>query len=148
MSDSMEPPDADVSGLLSESENEYDDHDPDSQLKEDEDKMNSIHGSGDLDSNGEPKKKYDPKDPMRPRRKKARRACYACQRAHLTCGMSSSYIISLFHLPRVGDRSCPQRKGVIPSAQSRSALCSRRWRGGGRPALCSLSRFSGWHEGT
>src|SRR5690554_6348770 len=32
------------------------------------------------------KKKYDPKDPLRPRRKKARRACYACQRAHLTCG--------------------------------------------------------------
>lgn len=27
------------------------------------------------------------KDPSRPRRKKARRACYACQRAHLTCGM-------------------------------------------------------------
>lgn len=28
------------------------------------------------------------KDPSRPRRKKARRACYACQRAHLTCGES------------------------------------------------------------
>lgn len=28
------------------------------------------------------------KDPLRPRRKKARRACYACQRAHLTCGRS------------------------------------------------------------
>jgi hypothetical protein len=26
------------------------------------------------------------KDPQRPRRKKARRACFACQRAHLTCG--------------------------------------------------------------
>jgi hypothetical protein len=26
------------------------------------------------------------KDALRPRRKKARRACYACQRAHLTCG--------------------------------------------------------------
>jgi hypothetical protein len=26
------------------------------------------------------------KDPLRPRRKKARRACFACQRAHLTCG--------------------------------------------------------------
>ena len=34
------------------------------------------------------KPKYDPKDPLRPRRKKARRACFACQRAHLTCGMS------------------------------------------------------------
>ena len=28
------------------------------------------------------------KDPSRPRRKKARRACFACQRAHLTCGMT------------------------------------------------------------
>lgn len=34
------------------------------------------------------KLKYDAKDPHRPRRKKARRACYACQRAHLTCGKS------------------------------------------------------------
>lgn len=33
------------------------------------------------------KPKLDPKDPLRPRRKKARRACFACQRAHLTCGM-------------------------------------------------------------
>ncbi|KAK6597527.1 transcription factor [Botrytis cinerea] len=32
------------------------------------------------------KPKFDPKDPLRPRRKKARRACFACQRAHLTCG--------------------------------------------------------------
>lgn len=31
--------------------------------------------------------KPNPKDPSRPRRKKARRACFACQRAHLTCGM-------------------------------------------------------------
>ena len=31
------------------------------------------------------------KDPLRPRRKKAKRACFACQRAHLTCGM---YILS------------------------------------------------------
>ncbi|KAK1824319.1 Transcriptional regulator of nonfermentable carbon utilization [Friedmanniomyces endolithicus] len=30
--------------------------------------------------------KLNPKDPSRPRRKKARRACFACQRAHLTCG--------------------------------------------------------------
>lgn len=34
-----------------------------------------------------PKPKLDAKDPLRPRRKKARRACFACQRAHLTCGM-------------------------------------------------------------
>ncbi|KAF1972629.1 transcription activator of gluconeogenesis [Bimuria novae-zelandiae CBS 107.79] len=30
--------------------------------------------------------KSNTKDPQRPRRKKARRACFACQRAHLTCG--------------------------------------------------------------
>lgn len=30
--------------------------------------------------------KSNAKDPTRPRRKKARRACFACQRAHLTCG--------------------------------------------------------------
>ena len=34
----------------------------------------------------QPKKTSNAKDPSRPRRKKARRACYACQRAHLTCG--------------------------------------------------------------
>ena len=33
--------------------------------------------------------KPNPKDPSRPRRKKARRACFACQRAHLTCGKVS-----------------------------------------------------------
>lgn len=32
-------------------------------------------------------KPVNPKDPNRPKRKKARRACFACQRAHLTCGM-------------------------------------------------------------
>lgn len=31
-------------------------------------------------------KSTNSKDPSRPRRKKARRACFACQRAHLTCG--------------------------------------------------------------
>ena len=34
------------------------------------------------------------KDHLRPRRKKARRACYACQRAHLTCGTSEQYDLS------------------------------------------------------
>lgn len=41
--------------------------------------------SPDKKPNGE-KSPVDLKDPTRPRRKKARRACYACQRAHLTCG--------------------------------------------------------------
>lgn len=35
------------------------------------------------------------KDPSRPRRKKARRACFACQRAHLTCGMLLIFTKSL-----------------------------------------------------
>ncbi|KAF2719202.1 hypothetical protein K431DRAFT_119502 [Polychaeton citri CBS 116435] len=35
---------------------------------------------------GTEKPKSNAKDPSRPRRKKARRACFACQRAHLTCG--------------------------------------------------------------
>ncbi|KAL1897783.1 Transcriptional regulator of nonfermentable carbon utilization [Ceratocystis pirilliformis] len=48
----------------------------------------SIKASSMIGTTGAPeeKKKYDPKDPLRPRRKKARRACFACQRAHLTCG--------------------------------------------------------------
>lgn len=36
--------------------------------------------------NGQKKSVSNSKDPLRPRRKKARRACFACQRAHLTCG--------------------------------------------------------------
>jgi len=79
------PAEADVSGAMSDSENEYDDND--GHLKYEDDKMTEQNSTADgLDGNGEPKKKYDPKDPLRPRRKKARRACYACQRAHLTCG--------------------------------------------------------------
>jgi hypothetical protein len=43
--------------------------------------------SGDGDSSQKPANaKSNAKDPLRPRRKKARRACFACQRAHLTCG--------------------------------------------------------------
>ncbi|KAI4647302.1 uncharacterized protein J4E79_010455 [Alternaria viburni] len=43
--------------------------------------------SGDGDSSQKPTNgKPNAKDPLRPRRKKARRACFACQRAHLTCG--------------------------------------------------------------
>jgi hypothetical protein len=77
MADDMEDNGADVSDAMSE--NEYDDDN--TTIKEDEDDKMAEH-----DGNGEVKKKYDPKDPSRPRRKKARRACFACQRAHLTCG--------------------------------------------------------------
>ncbi|KAK4147512.1 uncharacterized protein C8A04DRAFT_34241 [Dichotomopilus funicola] len=70
---------------MSESDNEYDE--TDHNIKdEDENMADHPAGSEGADNSGEPKKKYDPKDPLRPRRKKARRACYACQRAHLTCG--------------------------------------------------------------
>jgi hypothetical protein len=43
------------------------------------------------------------KDPLRPRRKKARRACFACQRAHLTCGEYDGYESSLVHLRAQSD---------------------------------------------
>lgn len=74
-----------ASGAMSESENEYDETE---QLVKDEDEKMSDQRltSEGADTSGEAKKKFDPKDPLRPRRKKARRACFACQRAHLTCG--------------------------------------------------------------
>ncbi|KAL2017166.1 hypothetical protein VTK56DRAFT_2535 [Thermocarpiscus australiensis] len=73
------------SGAMSESENE---HDRTEQFTRDEDDnmVDQSAMSEGADANSEVKKKYDPKDPLRPRRKKARRACFACQRAHLTCG--------------------------------------------------------------
>ncbi|KAG5931496.1 hypothetical protein E4U53_001739 [Claviceps sorghi] len=64
----MEDHDVDLSDHVSDNEEEND------SSNKDDDTMTDI------------KKKYDPKDPQRPRRKKARRACFACQRAHLTCG--------------------------------------------------------------
>ena len=70
---------------MSDSDNEYDD--TDLLAKDEDDRMVDPSGASEgADPSGEVKKKYDPKDPLRPRRKKARRACFACQRAHLTCG--------------------------------------------------------------
>lgn len=43
--------------------------------------------NGDTSKSLNDRKAANAKDPSRPRRKKARRACFACQRAHLTCGM-------------------------------------------------------------
>ncbi|KAL2374698.1 hypothetical protein RJ035_002089 [Blastomyces gilchristii] len=44
-------------------------------------------GSGTAQSSQKPAStSANAKDPLRPRRKKAKRACFACQRAHLTCG--------------------------------------------------------------
>ncbi|KAF6833579.1 C6 finger domain-containing protein [Colletotrichum plurivorum] len=85
MPDGLDEPGTEVSDPMSDNDHEYDDDTP---VKDDEDeKMAESHDSG-ADTNGGEvvKKKYDPKDPSRPRRKKARRACFACQRAHLTCG--------------------------------------------------------------
>jgi len=73
----MEENGAEVSDVMSENEDETETF-----IKDDDEKMADQ-------STTEVKKKYDPKDPLRPRRKKARRACFACQRAHLTCGKSS-----------------------------------------------------------
>lgn len=46
------------------------------------------HGDGRAENGQKPASNV--KDPLRPRRKKARRACFACQRAHLTCGRQGS----------------------------------------------------------
>lgn len=77
MPEDVDSNEAEVSDGMSENEHDYDD-DMDSHIK---DEHNDGAGDG-----SEAKRKYDPKDPTRPRRKKARRACFACQRAHLTCG--------------------------------------------------------------
>ncbi|KAI9151752.1 Transcription activator of gluconeogenesis [Paramyrothecium foliicola] len=77
MPDDMDENGPEVSDHMSENEDESENY------NQDDGKManpDSANGSGEV------KKKYDPKDPLRPRRKKARRACFACQRAHLTCG--------------------------------------------------------------
>jgi PAS domain-containing protein len=79
MPDEMDENGPDVSDHVSENEDE-----PESYTQDDDDgKMGNPNSA---DGTTEVKRKYDPKDPLRPRRKKARRACFACQRAHLTCG--------------------------------------------------------------
>ncbi|KAJ4419746.1 Transcriptional regulator of nonfermentable carbon utilization [Gnomoniopsis sp. IMI 355080] len=83
MPDEVESNGGEVSDAMSENDLEYDEND--ASLKDD-DKMADNALQQESGPDGEVKKKYDPKDPMRPRRKKARRACFACQRAHLTCG--------------------------------------------------------------
>ncbi|KAK7747525.1 Transcriptional regulator of nonfermentable carbon utilization [Cytospora paraplurivora] len=82
MPEEIESNGGETSDVMSENELEYDEQDA---FLKDDDKMNE-NAKQEIGPDGEVKKKYDPKDPMRPRRKKARRACFACQRAHLTCG--------------------------------------------------------------
>lgn len=54
-----------------------------------EEKSPAHAGNANGNGSAQPTAKSNAKDPSRPRRKKARRACFACQRAHLTCGESS-----------------------------------------------------------
>ena len=77
------------------SENDYSDHEQIGKEEDDNMEMAEQKFRPESDENGTvggstvaTKPKLDPKDPLRPRRKKARRACFACQRAHLTCGKS------------------------------------------------------------
>lgn len=92
-----------VSDAMSENENEYDENG--TIHKDDDDTMGDLKTEG-ADGTEEVKKKYDPKDPLRPRRKKARRACFACQRAHLTCGMCMIPPSCLgFEYPRILDHN-------------------------------------------
>jgi hypothetical protein len=83
MPDDLEANGEEVSDAMSE--NEYDENDHNTTKYENMAEQNTSPDPG-AELSGEVKKKYDPKDPHRPRRKKARRACFACQRAHLTCG--------------------------------------------------------------
>lgn len=64
------------SGIMAESKH-------DRASSDDKSPAHTSNGNNDA----KPAPKSNAKDPSRPRRKKARRACFACQRAHLTCGM-------------------------------------------------------------
>lgn len=105
---------AGVSDVVSDTDMEPDEIDQ--KVKDDGDKMPEQHTSPETgpENSTETKKKYDPKDPHRPRRKKARRACYACQRAHLTCGKSQPLHVNadnsslfLFPPPRLRASASP-----------------------------------------
>ena len=89
-----------------------------------------------LDGEGKPmaaprsKSTSNPKDLSRPRRKKARRACFACQRAHLTCGMLlvdlipaiavvTNFFVFFFFTRR--------RETLLTLHQARAQRCLPRW---------------------
>ncbi|KAJ6086062.1 hypothetical protein N7486_010343 [Penicillium sp. IBT 16267x] len=61
------------------------DHDS-ADMTEHSEPLDSGREKNNGDMKAENRKAANAKDPSRPRRKKARRACFACQRAHLTCG--------------------------------------------------------------
>jgi hypothetical protein len=81
------------------SENEYDEGEHSKDENEDDNMAEQTYlKSEEGDGVSQVKKqKLDPKDPLRPRRKKARRACFACQRAHLTCGMLHPWLYNDRH---------------------------------------------------
>lgn len=96
MSGDTEIDDPEVSDGASENDSSDHEQEIDSIVKEEDENPDMAEQKlrPDDDENGNAvdgtvvtKPKFDPKDPLRPRRKKARRACFACQRAHLTCGM-------------------------------------------------------------
>jgi hypothetical protein len=100
MSGDTEIDDAEVSD--GGSENDYSEHEQEPDVVgKDGDDMAEQKFRPDGEENGKDgsaatKPKLDPKDPLRPRRKKARRACFACQRAHLTCGMLTFLLMKVF----------------------------------------------------
>lgn len=99
--------DAEISDAASENDSEHE-NEPEVVDKDEEEGADMAQQKFEPDDeNGSSamatKPKLDPKDPLRPRRKKARRACFACQRAHLTCGMSGLGLtrMTLFRLNNV-----------------------------------------------
>lgn len=76
----------------SQSPEESGDQETGDMIKTESQDRNAENGDRkDKENPGPPKKSSNAKDPSRPRRKKARRACFACQRAHLTCGMAFAF---------------------------------------------------------
>jgi hypothetical protein len=78
----MTTPDAEDASPSPEYRSDLEDDDDDMAAEQSTDRQNGEGSPSQKTTNGKP----NAKDPLRPRRKKARRACFACQRAHLTCG--------------------------------------------------------------
>ena len=85
--------------------------------------LDSKSGSQEKSSNGQTKASSNAKDPSRPRRKKARRACYACQRAHLTCGKST--LEAVFLLLIIAVTGCSSRSQAMkgPARDASKGAC-------------------------
>jgi hypothetical protein len=103
----------------------------------------SDEREGSLARNGS--KPNNTKDPSRPRRKKARRACYACQRAHLTCGMLYYSDLSFLRILTV----FPRRRKTVPEMyQTWPTGCMSRWsqEESKVPARCSKRSVDAWNR--